>query len=357
MGEKKLKDDHDDEALSLDQKAPSLPNQVTSIRPHDFTEISIPPKFNNSPTISNNHTLFGKITRDELKDKGKNYDQTEVELGKTKLHVVTKSSKDNFKNDNFLDDVTDKNNIGSSNFSNVDEQDFSKINHNRLAPPDHFHDEEYTKTSFNLISSIKQFVTRKNLTTPTTTNPDETARISILNKPSVVARVRKWSWLIAGIFVITVFAIRSHFSSKLQNSATDEKSMGSSKIGDVHSQNSHQQFEDNEKKATDIDQYDGPRDSSATKLSHDESRNAYQIRGNSVNNVSVNYKVLGRGLVYNCHQRFYACTDRDNYINCRKLSMKNKSCSVQGVFDSNDQCLKSMRTRIASKFDPNSLCK
>lgn len=56
------------------------------------------------------------------------------------------------------------------------------------------------------------------------------------------------------------------------------------------------------------------------------------------------YDQLGRGLVYNCKEKYWACIDKAAYINCNKNMKWNKShgkpseCSVQSVYNSDDDC-------------------
>jgi|GEM_PF-789036 len=56
------------------------------------------------------------------------------------------------------------------------------------------------------------------------------------------------------------------------------------------------------------------------------------------------YEELGRGLVYNCKERHWACLDRDAYFKCRdnmtwnKNNTKPKECVAINVYATNDDC-------------------
>ena len=53
---------------------------------------------------------------------------------------------------------------------------------------------------------------------------------------------------------------------------------------------------------------------------------------------------LGRGLVYNCKEKYWACVDKVSYVACNKNMKWNKShtkpieCVVQSVYNSDDDC-------------------
>ncbi|MDD4973203.1 MAG: hypothetical protein PHY93_02580 [Bacteriovorax sp.] len=56
------------------------------------------------------------------------------------------------------------------------------------------------------------------------------------------------------------------------------------------------------------------------------------------------YDQLGRGLVYNCKEKHWACIDKSSYVQCNKNMKWNKShgkpaeCSVLNVYNSDDDC-------------------
>jgi len=56
------------------------------------------------------------------------------------------------------------------------------------------------------------------------------------------------------------------------------------------------------------------------------------------------YDQLGRGLVYNCKEKHWACVEKSAYVLCNKNMLWNKSkgkpaeCSVQNVYNSDADC-------------------
>jgi len=56
------------------------------------------------------------------------------------------------------------------------------------------------------------------------------------------------------------------------------------------------------------------------------------------------YDQLGRGLVYNCKEKFWSCVDKLSYINCNKNMKWNKGnqkppeCAVVNVYNSDEDC-------------------
>lgn len=56
------------------------------------------------------------------------------------------------------------------------------------------------------------------------------------------------------------------------------------------------------------------------------------------------YDQLGRGLVYNCKDKYWACLDKKAYVTCNKNMKWNKAhgkvaeCAVQNVYNSDDDC-------------------
>ena len=56
------------------------------------------------------------------------------------------------------------------------------------------------------------------------------------------------------------------------------------------------------------------------------------------------YDQLGRGLVYNCKEKYWACVDKAAYLICNKNMKWNKNhgkpaeCAVQNVYNSEDDC-------------------
>lgn len=56
------------------------------------------------------------------------------------------------------------------------------------------------------------------------------------------------------------------------------------------------------------------------------------------------YDQVGRGLVYNCKEKYWSCVDKLAYVNCNKNMKWNKAhtkpveCAVQNVYNSDDDC-------------------
>jgi hypothetical protein len=196
---------------------------------------------------------------------------------------------------------------------------YSKMDSAKLKANEHHPEDDTTKTRINVVQSIKKMVGK----TPSVTNPDETVRISILNKPTVGERIKRWSWLV--LVILGVFLL---FRSGIFQGSKKNKEAPLEEISPVGN-TSH-----------------------SSETIHPNDKN--ELKNNSKG--SVNYQVLGRGLVYNCRGKFWACIDKQNYINCRILSKTDKSCSTQGVFDTNSQCIRSMKSK-PSDVREKSFCK
>lgn len=73
------------------------------------------------------------------------------------------------------------------------------------------------------------------------------------------------------------------------------------------------------------------------------------------------YDVLGRGLVYNCKDKFWACIDKPNYVVCNKNMKWNKSkgnsqeCVIQNVYGSDEDCIKVQKFYVSSN-QPTDFC-
>ena len=75
------------------------------------------------------------------------------------------------------------------------------------------------------------------------------------------------------------------------------------------------------------------------------------------------YDQLGRGLVYNCRDKYWACVDKISYVNCNKNMKWNQSkgavseCSVQAIYSSEEDCAKvqkyNVNTNQATAFCQN----
>lgn len=66
------------------------------------------------------------------------------------------------------------------------------------------------------------------------------------------------------------------------------------------------------------------------------------------------YDALGRGLVYNCKDKFWACIDKPGYITCGKNMKWNKAkgnameCAVQNVYSSDEDCIKIQKYNVST---------
>lgn len=75
------------------------------------------------------------------------------------------------------------------------------------------------------------------------------------------------------------------------------------------------------------------------------------------------YDQLGRGLVYNCKDKYWACVDKPAYVTCNKNMKWNKSkgntaeCVVQAIYNTDDDCAKvqkyNVNTSVATAFCQN----
>lgn len=73
------------------------------------------------------------------------------------------------------------------------------------------------------------------------------------------------------------------------------------------------------------------------------------------------YDQLGRGLVYNCKEKFWACIDKTAYISCNKNMKWNKAhgkpveCAVVNVYNSEEDCTVVQKYNISTS-QPVSFC-
>lgn len=75
------------------------------------------------------------------------------------------------------------------------------------------------------------------------------------------------------------------------------------------------------------------------------------------------YDQIGRGLVYNCKDKYWACVDKPAYVGCNKNMLWNKSkgntveCVVQNIYGSDEDCAKiqkyNVSTNVATSFCGN----
>ncbi len=65
------------------------------------------------------------------------------------------------------------------------------------------------------------------------------------------------------------------------------------------------------------------------------------------------YNLLGRGLVYNCKDKYWACIDKPSYVACNKnlkwhtAKGNAKECVVQNVYSSEEDCIKVQKYNVS----------
>lgn len=73
------------------------------------------------------------------------------------------------------------------------------------------------------------------------------------------------------------------------------------------------------------------------------------------------YDQLGRGLVYNCKEKFWACLDKAAYVACNKNMKWNKAhgkpaeCTVQNVYNSDEDCNTIQKYNVSTN-KPTTFC-
>jgi hypothetical protein len=314
MNNKKNMDDNStDVDIKLDKKDKGLWKKVTGI--WDTNKKSqIPPaklpslpsdKEKTSRTISSNHTLHGKIKSQDLGEKGHNFDTTEVEMGKLGLHSVSRGG-------------VDEKNV---NYSNVDNATLTGIKIDMRKPSLW---DEMTRTKLNVFSALKKMKNREEDTSENKIqasnntkvhNPEGTVLMAIPKTSNwrQVAKILAGFILIGGLLMGVFYGI-SYWSSKKDQVQVDagEKNETSS-----------------DKQATDV------------------------TKAPTVKEVTeaVNFQVAGRGLIYNCKGKHWACVDKTNYLRCRDLAKTgSKECMVKGVLKTTDACFAMQRKYISNNM-------
>ncbi|MGZ3809044.1 MAG: hypothetical protein ACXVCE_13235 [Bacteriovorax sp.] len=93
-----------------------------------------------------------------------------------------------------------------------------------------------------------------------------------------------------------------------------------------------------------IDGMGGAEKSVADQAKKKETKLEEKIVADDVYTAPPSYEQLGRGLVYNCKEKYWACIDKTAYIACNKNMKWNKAhgkeieCAVQNVYNSEDDC-------------------
>lgn len=263
-----------------------------------------------SRTISSNHTLHGQIRSQDLYAKGHDFDTTEVEMGKLGLHKVSSSPNNNRPN----------------NYSNVDNATLTglKVDMKKKSIW-----EELTQSRLNIFSTSKDtnkiedyaldendFENSPNIKIH---NSDNSVLMALLNvgKWKDVVRILGAAVIIGGVLLAILYGI-SYWSTKKDQVQVDSG-----------------------------ERIVGRQDAAKTIAST-------QMINKDVNEV-VNYQAAGRGLVYNCRGKHWACVDKSNYVKCQKLSRSGlKECMTRGVLKTNDACFETQRnfttTNVNTQF-------
>lgn len=256
---------------------------------------------NTSRTVSSNHTLQGKIKNHDLSQKGHNFDTTEVEMGKLALHKVSPS--------NNLDKP--------NNFSNIDNATLTGLRVDMKKSPIW---DEITRTKLNIFSALRNMKnsnedeTESKIAASTNTrlhNPDGTVLMAMpkTSKWKDVAKLLGLVIIIGAAILAILYGI-SYWSTKKEEV---QKSSGENIV------NTHK---------TESSTDNGSKD------------------GKAMNEI-VNYQAVGRGLIYNCKGKHWACVDKANYLKCKKLSNSgSKDCVTKKVLKSNDSCFEIQRKLI-----------
>ncbi len=93
-----------------------------------------------------------------------------------------------------------------------------------------------------------------------------------------------------------------------------------------------------------IDSVDNKDKAAEESVSKKETRLEDKIVADDVYTPPPAYDQLGRGLVYNCKDKYWACLDKKAYVTCNKNMKWNKAhgktaeCAVQNVYNSDDDC-------------------
>jgi hypothetical protein len=245
-----------------------------------------------SRTISSNHTFQGQLKGADLAGKGHNFDTTEVEMGKLSLHQVPQN----------------KNKELPKSFSNVDSATLTGI---KLDMKKGSFLDELTRTKLNVFSAFKKMRNKtddheiespvKGSTKTQIQNSDGTVHLALpkSNQWKDVSKILVAGLLLGAILLGILYGLG-------QWSTVKEKVMNIA--GQTPSQD---------------------------KI---ENASTSPIDQKAVSQ-TVNYQATGRGLIYNCKGKHWACVDKTNYIICRGLSKQgSKDCYARGVLKTNEAC-------------------
>lgn len=301
------KKDQEGEGTQITQIGEVLWKKLTGLwKKEEDLDIPLPPHLKIPPevthltsrTISENHTLHGQLNKNDLLEKGHNFDTTEVEMGKLKLHEVPPTHLQPHAKEM------------TKNFSNVDGATYAgvKIDLNRGS---FFND--LIKSHFNPVAAFRRMRER-------------TEQLSHLSEDTLHVRLPK-NYFWNEVFKISIFFLI--LAGAIVGTIYGVKLLSKRKDAPVNTalETNHQ----------------GP-----------EVRDDFN---ESDVTASVNYQATGRGLVYNCRGRHWACVDKENYIKCRKLSKEwEKDCVTQGVFENNQLCFDTQQ-KFTNSNAPVDFCK
>ena len=92
-----------------------------------------------------------------------------------------------------------------------------------------------------------------------------------------------------------------------------------------------------------------------------ENKMTAKITEELVETPAPNYEQVGRGLVYNCKDKFWACVDKPAYISCNKNMKYNQKngktlqCSTVAIYANEDDCAKVQKYNV-SVNEPTNFC-
>lgn len=268
-----------------DKKGSDKHNSLPNIPSSEYT----------SRTISSNHTFKGQLNKDDLTDKGHNFDVTDVEMGKLELHKLYPP--DQIENP-------------SQNFSNIDNETLTELKLNR---DKNLFFEQFLRPKLKFINVFKKFVNsnKDELKIPESTKNS----IASSNFDEIVSlqmkKGKKWGDLFKIFLSLSV--------------------LGSIILGILYGLNKWDEYKDN------ISRENNVQDNSSKNM--DIQNTIYTYTNEDQVTQSVNYQSIGRGLIYGCKNSTWACVDKTNYIMCRKLfKNNNQECYTKGVLKTNEAC-------------------
>ena len=384
---------------------------------HSQTQSSIGAVTKSAATISENHTLQGRISKSDLSEKGHSFDTTGFEIGSLKLNPIPSTYK---KNENDYS-VSDSAIANSTSLTNIDSQTLTNIKLDLYNSGFIENKNSGTKSKLtNILIKVKEkFVPiMGNTKVPILHNLDNTYVPQSGEDTVQIAlpRIQKWKKRIILIslvllvvtgavfyskilhFFINGFAVEEkieNYNEPIENNLELDKSLPVSKdITDQAENNVGSSLEENvnpdstsnivnsvaipptivtaseatnekpleqnaiaaasENSNDDVTMMKDDGQHPANKMGNMESNSkvttaitnsetqespALKPRLNSGKTVKVNYKKLGRGLVYSCKKKNWSCVDKDNFVNCKTLANNgNKSCKTMGVYKTINEC-------------------